>query len=69
MAGNFDLCVLYQLVNKLERNSIALQIKCKSNFIVQWNPVNTATNGTPKVDRSNAVVVITRMGQMLEFTG
>ena len=69
MAGNFDLCVLYQLVHKLERNSITLQIKCKSNFIVEWNPVSKATNGTPKVDRINAVVVITRLGQMLEFTG
>ena len=36
---------------------------------LQWNPVNTATNGPPKIGRINGVAVLTRKGHILEFKG
>ena len=33
----------------------------------QWNPVNTATKGPPKIGRISGVAVLTRKGQILEF--
>ena len=36
---------------------------------IQWNPVNRATNGPPKIGRINGVAILTRKSQILEFKG
>ena len=31
---------------------------------IQWSPINTATNGPPKIGRINGVAVLTTKGQL-----
>ena len=41
--------------------------KLGNELLLQWNPVNTATNGPPKIGHINGVAVLTMKIQILEF--